>query len=204
MVAGLPAEHLALGSHQFDRGIVTCRRDDDLASDIAGFAAEPRDGGRDVFGLRQLEGLRVDDAVGHPGGGDGGDHVDFDVAPLALVLEAIHQAEHRRLRRAIVRLAVVTDEPRARSGEYDAPVLAFQEMRPCRLGDIAVPSRCTFITSSKSSRSILTKLLSRKMPALLTTMSSRPYDSSAVCTIEAAPARSATSHNSRPLSRPLP
>ena len=56
-----------------------------------------------------------------------------------------------------------------------------------------VPRRCTLITASHSSIDIFTNIRSRKIPALLTTMSRPPKVSMARCTNRPAPAHSDTS-----------
>src|SRR5437588_7489392 len=55
-----------------------------------------------------------------------------------------------------------------------------------------VPLRWTAMTASKSLSSILTRVLSRMIPALLTRMSRRPKASRAVCTMRPAPSNSLT------------
>ena len=59
-------------------------------------------------------------------------------------------------------------------------------------GGQAVPRKCTFTTKSKSSIVMLWKVLSRRTPALLTTMSTVPNEPSAVLTMLAAVLGSAT------------
>src|SRR5437763_14687917 len=61
----------------------------------------------------------------------------------------------------------------------------------CRV-QLNVPLKCTPTTASKSDSSILSSVLSRMMPALFTRMSTLPNESSAVCTMLAAPANSLT------------
>src|ERR1039458_1053336 len=54
------------------------------------------------------------------------------------------------------------------------------------------PMRCTSIRRRKSATSILAKLLSRRMPALLTRMSTRPHSFTAAATIASTAAKSVT------------
>ena len=76
---------------------------------------------------------------------------------------------------AVVRLAEIAVDAGRRGGEH-------RRGRSCAracpahtaLAQIAEPMRWTFSTSSKSASSILAKLLSRRMPALLTRMSTLP------------------------------
>ena len=61
---------------------------------------------------------------------------------------------------------------------------------------LAEPIRCTRMTNSKSAISILAKVLSRKTPALLTRMSTRPHALSARAAISETCSKSATSAGS--------
>jgi hypothetical protein len=54
------------------------------------------------------------------------------------------------------------------------------------------PITCTSITKRKSDNSILEKLLSRKIPALLTKMSTRPHAHMACCTMALTASKSVT------------
>src|SRR5690606_14765957 len=59
---------------------------------------------------------------------------------------------------------------------------------------LAAPITCTSSTSRKSARSILAKLLSRRMPALLTRMSMRPHSASVASAIACTASASVTEH----------
>ena len=101
----------------------------------------------------------------------GREHVDANVVFGAFEMQHVHQADHRRLRRAVVGLAEIAVDARGRRGEHDAAVVALAHAVPDRLGADRRAQQMHLTTSSKSAISILAKVLSRKMPALLTRMS---------------------------------
>ena len=111
---------------------------------------------------------------------------------------------------AVVGLARVAEHARRRRRVDDrgpAPALpAFacsrQYAAAWRVGANA-PLRCTAITASHSDSSMLVSMRSRRMPALLTSVSSRPNVSIARCTMRPAPAKSATFSPSATASPPM-
>src|SRR3954452_23646588 len=74
------------------------------------------------------------------------------------------------------------------------PAFAWSRHHPAACRSVQkCPRRCTRMTASHSSTDIVVSIRSRRNPALLTSTSSRPNASSAVCTSRPAPSQSATS-----------
>ena len=131
--------------------------------------------GRDQLGPEQAEQFGREDVLGHPRRRGRRDRVDLDV--VARALERQRPARSRRgpawrrrnwpgrnCRRGR------SSSPSSGSGHRPAPA---SSPRPpwCRLAE---PIRWTSTTARKSSRLILAKLLSRRMPALLIRMWTPP------------------------------
>src|SRR3954468_21005725 len=85
-------------------------------------------------------------------------------------------------------LAVLTTRPRTSSPAFER---SRQYAAAWRVG-AKWPLRWTAMTASHSSSVMFTSIRSRRIPALLTRMSSRPNSSIACCTSRSAPAKSAT------------
>ena len=152
------------------------------------FRAEVDDARGHILGLQLLQHRRRHQVLGHARGGDRAMALTWMLFFCALELERLHEADQADLGRAVVRLAEVAVQARRRGGHHDAAVvLLAHDLPDAPCGHSRVPIRWTSSTSSKSASSILAKVLSRRMPALLTRMSMRPQASIASSTMRSTP-----------------
>ncbi len=182
---------------------------------------EEGDQGRHEAGI-ELFAEGAHEGLGHPGEGQRGDGVGLDVVLRAFDGEHPGEPDEAHLRRAVVGLAEVAEDPCGRRSADDPAVALLAHDHPRRLGDVegalAGERRAP---SSIRSGSMLWKALSRRMPALLMTTSTLPKASSAVCTMALPPSGvatelvsatasppaaliSSTTFSAAPLSLPLP
>ena len=154
----------------------------------ARLAAEVRDDGRHEPGREVVAHLAGDEIGGHPRRGAGGDRVDEHALAHALEREDVHEPDDAELRRGVVGLAEVAVRRRARGGDDDASVALLASITgQAAWVQYTVPMRCTARTASKSSSVIFANVLSRRMPALLTSTSTVPKRSTARSTSDSRP-----------------
>ena len=119
--------------------------------------------------------------------GDGSDDVARDVVLHALLSQHVREPHQSHLGGTVVGLAEVAEHAGGGGGEDEATVLVLLHGAEGGLGDEERPLEVDIQHALHLFRLIFAKLRSRRMPALLTTMSTRPKLSSAVFTMASPP-----------------
>src|SRR5271168_3835707 len=121
------------------RGFLDMRDGEDAAArahDGAGgraLADQEQHGGRHRFRRQQRGDLGWQQARGHACRRGGREHVDADIVFGPFQVQHVHEPDHRRFGRAVVRLAEIAVDARRRGSEHDAAVAAVAHAAPDRL-----------------------------------------------------------------------
>src|SRR4051812_41821078 len=105
----------------------------DVPGDRAVLVHQPGDDRRHETGRELVGELVTEDLAGHAGTRGGCDRVHLDVAALAFLGEHVGQADEAHLRRPVVRLTEIAEEPGGRCGDDHPAVGLLAHVHPCRL-----------------------------------------------------------------------